>query len=133
MFTLRVKDKFSAAHQLVGYPGDCANLHGHTWEVEVVIAGTLLDELEMLIDFRDVKNAMQEVISPLDHAGSLNDILKIALPTAEYLSWHIFHGLLEILEDLGLPEGVFLREVTVWESDNASVTYSQDINDRYYA
>ena len=124
MFTLRVKDKFCAAHQLVGYPGDCAKLHGHTWKVEVVIAGPHLDELEMLIDFRDVKGAMKEVIDPLDHSY-LNNVLGMELPTAEYLARHIFYELNETLGDFGLSEDVVLKEVTVWESDNASITYDE--------
>jgi 6-pyruvoyltetrahydropterin/6-carboxytetrahydropterin synthase len=126
MFTLKVKDKFCAAHQLIGYPGDCANLHGHTWKVEVVIVGLFLDELEMLVDFRDVKGALKEVLAPLDHAGSLNDILHIDLPTAEYLAWYIFHELKDTLEHLGLPVDTELKAVTVWESENASITYDRE-------
>lgn len=125
MFTLKVKDKFCAAHQLVGYPGDCANLHGHTWEVEVVIVGAVLDELEMLIDFRDVKGAVKKVLAPLDHAGSLNDILQIDLPTAEYLSQYIFYRIMDALEDLSLPGYTDIKAVTVWESENASITYDE--------
>jgi 6-pyruvoyltetrahydropterin/6-carboxytetrahydropterin synthase len=125
MFTLRVRDKFCAAHQLVGYPGDCAKLHGHTWKVEVVIEGPLLDEMEMLIEFRDIKGAMKEVISPLDHSY-LNDILGMDLPTAEYLAWYIFHEIKGTLEHVGLPLDTELKEVTVWESENASVTYDRE-------
>lgn len=125
MFTLKVKDKFCAAHQLVGYPGDCAKLHGHTWKVEVIVTGPLLDELEMLIDFRDIKGALKEVIGPLDHNGSLNDILHINLPTAEHLARYIFYRITNALDDLGLPGHIEVKAVTVWESENASVTYDE--------
>lgn len=125
MFTLKVKDKFCAAHQLMGYLGDCAKLHGHTWKVEAVIAGPGLDEMEMLIDFRAAKDALKEVLGPLDHNGSLNDILSIDLPTAEYLAWYIFHEIKAFLVLSGIPEGVELKAVTVWESDNASITYDR--------
>ena len=123
MFTLKVTDKFCAAHQLVGYPGDCANLHGHTWKVEMVIAGPSLNEMEMLIDFRDAKDTLNEILAPLDHNGSLNDILQIDHPTAEYLAWHIFYEIKDALVALGLPMDTVLKEVTVWESDNAGVTF----------
>ena len=126
MFTLKVQDKFCAAHQLVDYPGDCANLHGHTWKVEMVITGPSLDELEMLIDFRDAKGALKEVLTLLDHNGSLNDILNVDLPTAEYLAWHIFYEIKDALIALGLPMDTVLKAVTVWESDNASITYSEE-------
>lgn len=124
MFTLRIKDKFCAAHQLVGYPGDCSRLHGHTWKVEAVIVGPLLDDLEMLIDFRDVKYALKRAIDPLDHSN-LNEVLDIELPTAEHVAWHIFYEINLALEDFGWPEDVVLKEVTVWESDSASVTYDR--------
>jgi len=126
MFTLKVTDKFCAAHQLVDYPGDCANLHGHTWKVEMVIAGLSLDEMDMLIDFRDAKGALKEALAPLDHNGSLNDILRVPHPTAEYLAWHIFYEIKDTLVALGLPYHTELKEVTVWESDNAGVTYDEE-------
>lgn len=131
MFTLKVIDKFNAAHQLVGYPGDCANLHGHTWKVEVAIVGPFLDTLEMLVDFRVIKNIMRGVLDPLDHAGSLNDILDIELPTAEHLAWHIYYEISEILADLYVPKDIKLKEVTVWESDSASITYNREGYEQY--
>jgi len=124
MFTLKVRDKFSAAHKLVGYPGDCANLHGHTWKVEVVISGYCLNDLEMLVDFRNVKRIMKEAIDPLDHSY-LNEVLEIDLPTAEYLAWYIYSIISSKLDGLDLPEDIKLKEVTVWESDNACVTYDE--------
>ena len=126
MFTLKVTDKFSAAHQLVDYPGDCANLHGHTWKVEMVIAGSSLNEMSMLIDFRNAKGALKEALALLDHNGSLNDILHISHPTAEYLARHIFYKVKDTLTLLGLPADTELKEVTVWEADNAGVTYSEE-------
>ena len=33
---------FDASHQLVGHFGKCANLHGHTYKVEVVLTGPKL-------------------------------------------------------------------------------------------
>ena len=125
MFTLKVRDKFCAAHQLVGYPGDCAKLHGHTWKVEVIIDGACLNSLNMLIDFRIVKGIMKEAIAPLDHAGSLNDILEVDLPTAEYLSWYLYNIIHSKLAALDLPGDIKLKAVTVWESDNAGVTYDE--------
>ena len=130
MFTLKVIDKFCAAHKLVGYPGNCANLHGHTWKVEVVIAGPLLDELEMLIDFRDIKGAVKEAIGPLDHSY-LNEVLDIELPTAEHIAWHIFYEVNLALEELNLPDDTELKEVTVWESDTASITYDREGYEQY--
>ena len=40
IYTLTVKGHFDAAHSLAGYPGECRNLHGHTWDVEVSVSGS---------------------------------------------------------------------------------------------
>ena len=45
MYTLRVKDHFDAAHFLPWHEGKCKNLHGHRWEVEVIIQTGELDEM----------------------------------------------------------------------------------------
>ena len=41
---------FDAAHSLPGYQGKCANLHGHTYMVEVVIEGAI-GENGFVMDF----------------------------------------------------------------------------------
>ena len=49
---------FDAAHQLVGHFGKCANLHGHTYKVEVVLTGSINDSGSsegMVVDFYHVK------------------------------------------------------------------------------
>lgn len=125
MFTLKVQDKFCAAHQLVGYPGDCANLHGHTWKVEVVLEGEHIDNLNMLIDFRDVKWIISMALEPLDHSN-LNEVLEEDLPTAEFVACYIHTAVTHLLKELELLDYVSLREVTVWESDNACITYSEE-------
>ncbi|WP_261341682.1 6-pyruvoyl trahydropterin synthase family protein [Candidatus Kuenenia stuttgartensis] len=36
MFELIIDTDFAAAHNLRGYKGQCENLHGHNWKVQVV-------------------------------------------------------------------------------------------------
>ena len=67
MYEVGVTTHFSAAHRLAGYDGPCAGAHGHNWEVEVFIRGSELDDLGMLVDFRDVKSTLSEILSELDH------------------------------------------------------------------
>ncbi len=55
MFKVGVKRKFSAAHSLREYDGNCERLHGHNWVVEAIIKGDDTDHLGMLVDFRVVK------------------------------------------------------------------------------
>lgn len=62
---------FDASHQLVGHFGKCANLHGHTYKVEVSLAGDTVKEgssAGMVVDFYHVKKYAGEIIDRLDHA-----------------------------------------------------------------
>jgi len=44
MYELMVESKFSAAHQLRGYQGQCEKLHGHNWRVTAAVTAERLDE-----------------------------------------------------------------------------------------
>lgn len=63
---------FDCAHMLSNYDGKCNNLHGHTYKVRVQLEGDLKTEgsqLDMLVDFNELKSAMQLLImDKLDHA-----------------------------------------------------------------
>lgn len=62
---------FDASHQLVGHFGKCANLHGHTYKVEVVLTGPIETEGSskgMIVDFYHVKKYAGSLIDRLDHA-----------------------------------------------------------------
>ena len=67
VFEVYVKTHFSAAHRLEGYPGDCARAHGHNWIVEAYVKCRELDQIGIGIDFRDIKQAVKEVLFNLDH------------------------------------------------------------------
>jgi 6-pyruvoyltetrahydropterin/6-carboxytetrahydropterin synthase len=75
-------DEFDAAHFLPGYRGKCANLHGHTYKVEVVIEGQVGED-GMVLDFYRLKELLKAALSDLDH-GCLNQI--IPNPTAENIA-----------------------------------------------
>jgi len=127
MYDLTVRSKFSAAHSLRGYPGDCARLHGHTWTVEVKITGDKLDELGMLVDFKDIKRELATILDRLDHQY-LNELPGFGEgginPTAENLSYYLY----KILEKsiAKIRKGVRLKEVSVWESPDAYATYREE-------
>jgi 6-pyruvoyltetrahydropterin/6-carboxytetrahydropterin synthase len=110
---LRVRSKFQAAHFLEGYQGKCAEIHGHTFQVEVKITTDKLDDTGIGIDFTKIKSELQEMMP--DHK-LLNDVYDFN-PTAENLSRYFFQEL-----KTSLP----VTEVTVWESDDASATYSEN-------
>ncbi len=39
-----IRTSFAAAHCLIHYQGECENLHGHNWKVEVSVLARELDK-----------------------------------------------------------------------------------------
>ncbi|MFW6457120.1 MAG: 6-carboxytetrahydropterin synthase QueD [Planctomycetota bacterium] len=119
MYELMLKTHFSAAHRLREYEGQCENLHGHNYHVEVVLAGDELDESGMLIDFKKAKGFLKEVMGRLDHEY-LNEVEPFDQlnPTTENIARHIA----EVLAAL-LPEGLRIGRVTCWESEKCAARY----------
>lgn len=119
LYELAVEASFSAAHNLREYPGNCERLHGHNWRVRVCVASSTLDDLGMVVDFRDLKGWISEVIDRLDHTY-INEVepFDSLNPTTENLCRHIAGEL-----QRQLPRHVLVRRVTCWESDRCSATY----------
>lgn len=122
MYELSIRGHFDAAHALHGYEGECRNLHGHTWDVEVVVAGEHLDDVGIVYDFKTLKEDLARVLQPLDHVY-LNDVtpFDVLNPTAENLARYVFERLSETV-----ASGIRVVEVSVWESPVARLTYRAD-------
>lgn len=120
MYELSIVSHFASAHFLRGYDGPCKNLHGHTWKIEVVISGTKLNEMGMLVDFKGIKQKLTDFLGNLDHA-CLNELpeFKEKNPTTENIAQYIYKVFSKECAPLNLVK------VKVWESDSASVTYSE--------
>ncbi|OJU26129.1 MAG: hypothetical protein BGN92_00665 [Sphingobacteriales bacterium 41-5] len=63
---------FETAHAIHGYEGQCKNIHGHSYELHVTIAGNepgdeYLPAPGFLFDFKDIKKAGLEIVDALDH------------------------------------------------------------------
>lgn len=123
MYELMVETSFSSAHQLRGYKGECEKLHGHNWKVQVHVIAEKLNELDMAIDFHELKDFVSEVIAPLDH-GFLNDLFPFTEknPSSENIAKWIFDSLKKKVNDGNLR----LSAVTVWESEATSATYFEE-------
>jgi len=121
MFKLKVQDYFSAAHYLKNYEGPCENLHGHNWKVELLVEGSQLNNLDILIDFKILKNILKETLNELDHK-LLNEIpyFKNINPSSERLAEYIFK---KIKDKLSQYSNIKVKEVTVYETDKVSATY----------
>ncbi len=123
MHEVTVIRSFSAAHSLRGYRGACEELHGHNWRVEVTAAAERLDKLGMVIDFKELKRVVDEVLERLDH-HHLNEIppFNQLNPSSENLAKFIFDAVAAQMND----ERARLVKCRVWESDNAFSTYYRD-------
>lgn len=91
LFLVSVTQHFDAAHYLRGYDGACANLHGHTWKVQVVFKCHKTNILGMAIDFKDIKKRLKNILDVFDHQ-CLNEIKPFdeqMNPTAEMLAYYI--------------------------------------------
>ncbi len=115
-----VRTEFAAAHRLRGYDGNCERLHGHNWKVDVVLRGERLDGLGMLMDFRDARRLVEDILAEFDHQN-LNDIERFTTtnPTTENIARAVFDALAA-----RLPDGVSVARVTAWESDQCGASYS---------
>lgn len=124
MFELTIAVNFEAAHCIRNYPGKCSRLHGHNWKVEVNIYGSTLNELGMLVDFVDLKTAVNSILVNLDHYY-LNEVEPFCQinPTAENIAQYIYE---ELEETTIFQQGVKLRSIRVWESPNSAAAYSKE-------
>ena len=62
------------ASALPNYDGDCANIHGHSYKLDITVIGKSIKNIEhpkngMLIDFGDIKKIVNdEIVDKLDHS-----------------------------------------------------------------
>ena len=114
---------FEAAHHLVGYDGACANVHGHSYKLEVTASGNI-DVLSnqsiasncMVIDFKSLKEVVKKnIISTHDHAD-LNTLY--SNPTAERMVIYMFNVIRN-----NLPRDVKLESVKLWETEDSYAEY----------
>lgn len=64
---------FEMAHALMGYPGKCQNIHGHSYKMEVTVTGQPQPESGMVIDFKLLKDIVYKtVVDQFDHHLVLN-------------------------------------------------------------
>jgi len=122
MFELVVYTHFSSAHNLRGYQGKCEELHGHNWKVGVKLGSETLDHLGMVIDFKIIKQKLNDIIQQLDHkylnhTPPFNDIN----PSSENIAFYIYQELKKKID----KSRIKLIKVTVWESDDSSASYSE--------
>jgi 6-pyruvoyltetrahydropterin/6-carboxytetrahydropterin synthase len=121
MFEITVTSHFSGAHRLRYLQGKCEALHGHNWKVEVSVAARRLNKEGIVMDFQLLKQKVEKILKTLDHTF-LNDLPYFSRrePSSENIAKYVFDRLKAELK--GHP--AVLKEVTAWESETSSATYS---------
>ena len=109
---LHLERTIDSSHVIPDHPGKCARLHGHTYRFQVWLSGPVNEATGMLVDFFDVKAA----IDAWDHRH-LNDEVDF-IPTAELLAAEMQRRLVAIVaEQVGAERaehvGVLVR---LWET-----------------
>lgn len=110
---------FDSAHRLNDYIGKCANLHGHTYKLEVQVKGRT-DYRGIVVDFGDLKQIVNEhIISKYDHKF-LNDLLPFNT-TAENMVVFFFEVIDDQLKQLinTRTQEIELQRVRLWETPNS--------------
>lgn len=141
--------RFEAAHRIYGHEGACANIHGHSYRVEIRIKpkkldplGDGLNELGMIIDFSEVRKTIGKWIDDCwDHAMIVYDIDPITKvwsndlighkayfmpfnPTAENMARLLG---VSICPELLKGFDVEVTEVVVWETQNCCARWTKDV------
>ena len=119
MFVLKIVTDFASAHSLRDYPGDCARLHGHNWQVEVSVCSQVLDDSGIAIDFREIKKQTKLVVKRLDHQY-LNEIkpFDVLNPTAENIAKYLWDKIVVLI-----PRPAYLYHVRLWETSENFFDY----------
>jgi 6-pyruvoyltetrahydropterin/6-carboxytetrahydropterin synthase len=109
--------RFEAAHRLPMVPPGhkCHRLHGHSFVIEVTLAGELDEERGWLVDFGEVAARVEPILkAELDHR-TLNDVPGLENATSELLCLWLWRRFAPLLPGLAA--------VTVHETCTARCTY----------
>ena len=113
---LRKTFQFEAAHLLPRLPKThkCRRLHGHSFQVEIAVAGECDPKLGWLIDYAELSRAFSPIWERLDHRY-LNQIHGLENPTSENIAAWIWRKL--------KPRLHLLTEVVVAETCTARCVF----------
>ena len=120
-FEVMIERNFSSAHQLRGYKGKCENLHGHNYKIEIYARGRELDNIGLLVDFGELKEAADEVVQYLDHRN-INELAPFdeeLNPSAENLARYILERVAARVGD----DRVRVYKVRCFETPTSVATY----------
>ncbi|WP_449258526.1 6-carboxytetrahydropterin synthase [Chlorobium limicola] len=131
------KMEFNAAHRLFNPEfgddenrriyGKCSNRygHGHNYELEITLFGTIDRRTGFLFDLKDLKTILEEeIVSRFDHRHLNHDVAELegSIPTTEILAVLIWDILEKRLHQFSNRD-ISLYEVKLYETGKNAVRY----------
>ena len=113
---LRKTFQFEAAHHLPALPRahKCRRLHGHSFQVEIVVEGECDPKLGWVMDYAELSRLFRPLWEKLDHRY-LNRVRGLENPTSENVAAWIWRRL--------QPKLPLLKEIVVAETCTARCVY----------
>jgi 6-pyruvoyltetrahydropterin/6-carboxytetrahydropterin synthase len=139
MFIVTKSFKIPIGHRLSKHLGLCQNIHGHNIKIDVEVQREKLNKNDMVIDFYNLKELVNCIISIWDHALILNandecmnevnsnqKIFRIILgdPTSENMCFILYNMLYDHF--LRYDKELKLKSITIWESDESCAKYEPE-------
>lgn len=126
MYSIEVEGHFSAAHFLEDYQGLCGSVHGHRWVVKLSVNLKQNLETQMLVDFKDLKDTLNELMGQLDHSFILdphgNEASKEFYALAKKFGMRVFEfSGRTTAENLARFIWVYIQEHTGWTTHTIEV------------
>lgn len=92
--TIAKRFTFDAAHYLPMLPDEhkCRRMHGHTYEVEIVLHGPVVNGF--VVDYAVIASAWAPIFDAVDHR-TLNDVSGLEVPSTENLIAWMFRQLVD--------------------------------------
>lgn len=97
-------------------------MHGHNWRVRATVEATKLDDMEMVIDYKELKGILKSIAEKLDHKY-INEIEPFIKknPTSENIARFFFDELAGAINDGRRRVAL----VEVWETERNRAEYSE--------
>lgn len=142
MYKVFKRFKVPIGHRLSKHCGLCKNIHGHNLVIEVQLSTDNLNDNDMVIDFKDLKTYVNDILEKFDHTTILNRndtesgkfLEKAGFrveyinaldrdPTAEVFSAYLYKRFQSIF--CKAPFYLKVDFVRVWENDDSMAEYSE--------
>lgn len=119
MYTITIENAFSAEHGLSFADGTVEPSHSHNWLVRLAVSSQDLDENGLAIDFHDLNDKLEQVLTPLkDTRLEESGCFQGQNASAENVAKYIYDKLAQLL-----PEHVSMEYTEVMEAENCWAKY----------